>query len=539
MTRNTRATQSAPGARFTVAAAQFEIITNDVAHNLTEATAAYTEARQKGAEIVVLPRHAVAGPGNNVPIASIYAAETRLRELTGDGGTLIAARSDATIIVWRNGRQVAGARDRTSLDHSGAHIEVLAGVPTGSDPVATADSDLVIISDSDSYTDEAHQQRVAQLKDLTHGIRPVIWVNHVGGFEHHVYDGDTRTLNADGEVIARAATWVTTIVYTRVTRTGDHVTVKSDDKSTRRGDDEELYLALVTGIRSYHVSNRIEGAVVGLSGGIDSALVGALVTDALGPEHVVGISMPGPFSSTHSVTDAAQLAHNLGIELRHTDIRNSYRVLDEALANANSGWDDNYVNIAHQNVQARLRGTIAMAVANQTGRIVCATGNKTEAALGYATLYGDTVGGYAPIIDVYKGSVYRLANWRNQLTEQRAQRLFGAYSVAAPIPQNSIDKAPSAELAPGQRDEKELASYDLADAIVAQHLTTDNDDDTIARLVGAESDVVAKLRRRIDASEYKRRQVAIGPRVTTSALGHDWNHPLTARSNATQSNIPH
>jgi len=275
--------------------------------------------------------------------------------------------------------------------------------------------------------------------------------------------------------------------------------------------DEEMYRALETGLRDYLRKNGFTDAVVGLSGGIDSALTATLAVDALGSDHVHGVLMPSQYSSAGSVADAEALCANLGIEHRMLPVEAAHRAIESTLA---ASFEGRGPDITEENLQARVRGTLLMALSNKFGWIVLATGNKSELSVGYSTLYGDMVGGFAPIKDVYKTKVWDLARWRNRDAEV--------------IPLASITKPPSAELRSGQLDTDSLPPYDVLDAVLKAYVEDDLSVERIAAL-GFDEALVARVARMVDAAEYKRRQGPVGIRVTPRAFGRDRRMPVTNR----------
>lgn len=279
----------------------------------------------------------------------------------------------------------------------------------------------------------------------------------------------------------------------------------------RLDDDEELYSALVVGLRAYAAKNGFSSVLIGLSGGIDSALVAAIACDALGAQNVYGISMPSKYSSDHSKGDAADLARRTGLNFRTVPIEPMFDAYMGSLG---------LTGLAEENLQARLRGTTLMAVSNQEGQIVLAPGNKSELAVGYSTLYGDAVGAYGPIKDVYKTAVFRLAKWRNRAAEERGQ--------TPPIPEASITKPPSAELRPGQVDTDSLPDYDVLDRILELYVDRDQGLDEIVA-AGFDSALVAKTLRMVDTAEYKRRQYPPGTKISPKGFGKDRRLPITNR----------
>jgi NAD+ synthase (glutamine-hydrolysing) len=277
----------------------------------------------------------------------------------------------------------------------------------------------------------------------------------------------------------------------------------------RLEDDEEVYSALVVGLRAYVAKNGFRSVLIGLSGGIDSALVASIACDAVGAENVYGVSMPSKYSSEHSKDDAAELARRTGLNFRTVPIEPMFDAYMGVLG---------LTGLAEENLQSRLRGTLLMAISNQEGHIVLAPGNKSELAVGYSTLYGDSVGAYGPIKDVYKTSVFRLAEWRNRAAAERGQ--------TPPIPENSISKPPSAELRPGQVDTDSLPDYPVLDAILELYVDRDRGADEIVA-AGFDRELVTKTLRMVDRAEYKRRQYPPGTKISPKGFGKDRRLPIT------------
>ncbi|MBT2900196.1 MULTISPECIES: NAD+ synthase [unclassified Streptomyces] len=360
----------------------------------------------------------------------------------------------------------------------------------------------------------------------------------IGGQDELVFDGDSIVVDKEGEVIARAPQFSEGSVIldlelpaaeaaapSGVVDDGlriDHVVLSDRPVDTyepelaggyaeRLGDEEEIYSALVVGLRAYAAKNGFSSVLIGLSGGIDSAICAAIACDALGAQHVYGVSMPSKYSSDHSKGDAAELARRTGLNFRTVPIEPMFDAYMESLQ---------LTGLAEENLQARLRGTMLMALSNQEGQIVLAPGNKSELAVGYSTLYGDAVGAYGPIKDVYKSSVFRLAKWRNRAAEERGQ--------TPPIPEASITKPPSAELRPGQVDTDSLPDYDVLDAILEMYVDRDQGLDAIVA-AGFDAELVAKTLRMVDAAEYKRRQYPPGTKISPKGFGKDRRLPITNR----------
>lgn len=360
----------------------------------------------------------------------------------------------------------------------------------------------------------------------------------IGGQDELVFDGDSIVVDRHGEVIARAPQFAEGSVIidldlpaaaaetpSGVVNDGlriDHVVLSekplpayeaelAGGYADRLDDDEELYSALVVGLRAYAAKNGFSSVLIGLSGGIDSALVAAIACDALGAQNVYGISMPSKYSSDHSKGDAAELARRTGLNFRTVPIEPMFDAYMGSLG---------LTGLAEENLQSRLRGTMLMAVSNQEGQIVLAPGNKSELAVGYSTLYGDSVGAYGPIKDVYKTSVFRLAKWRNRAAEERGQ--------TPPIPEASITKPPSAELRPGQVDTDSLPDYDVLDRILEMYVDRDQGLDAIVA-AGFDQALVAKTLRMVDTAEYKRRQYPPGTKISPKGFGKDRRLPITNR----------
>jgi len=342
-----------------------------------------------------------------------------------------------------------------------------------------------------------------------------VYVNTVGGQDELVFDGDSMVFAADGTLLYRAAQFAEELFVVDVPVAGSAPTdralppIEIRSPEPRLSEDAEIYTALTIALRDYVTKNRFSGVVIGLSGGIDSALTAVIAVDALGPDNVRGVTMPTRYSSAGSVADSRMLAANIGCRFDEIPIDDVFASYLEALGPVFKGTEQ---NVAEENIQARIRGSMLMALSNKFGDMVVATGNKSEMAVGYATLYGDMAGGYAVLKDVYKTVVYRLARWRNREGEV--------------IPEAIIDKEPSAELRPDQKDSDSLPEYGLLDQILRRYIELDMDADAVAA-AGFDAGTTHRVARMVDRNEYKRRQAAPGVKITKKAFGRDRRLPIT------------
>lgn len=365
------------------------------------------------------------------------------------------------------------------------------------------------------------QQRVAELG------APIAYVNMTGGQDDLVFDGDTIVVGAQGSLIARAPQFedCLLLVDLELEASTSHPDLviqekrlpvfmaRSSEIAPRLDDLGEVWNALVVGLRDYITKNNFKTVVVAISGGIDSALVAAIAVDALGTDRVYGLSLPSKYSSDHSLSDAEELAANTGL---------NYRVIEiEPIVSAFLG-ELHLEGIAQENLQARVRGVTLMGVSNQEGHLVLATGNKSELAVGYSTLYGDAVGAFAPIKDIYKTDVWALSTWRNEQARLRGQ--------VPPIPVGSIFKEPSAELRPDQKDSDSLPEYHLLDEVLLRYVEGDEGGAALIAS-GLDAALVKRVITMVDRAEYKRRQYPPGTKVSPRAFGKDRRLPITSRWN--------
>jgi len=366
---------------------------------------------------------------------------------------------------------------------------------------------------------------------------PILYVNCVGGQDELVFDGDSMVVAPDGAVLMRAPQFVEDVFYVDVPLPagpaeppdvlGEVMSVRRCDTGVVPGpprelvagevaprlrDEEEVWQALVLGLRDYVGKNGFRSVVLGLSGGIDSAVVAAVAADAIGGSNVYGVSMPSVYSSEHSRSDAAELARRIGADYREVPIKPMVDAFLSALP---------LTGVAEENVQARIRGTTLMGLSNAEGHLVLATGNKSELAVGYTTIYdAGSIGGFSPIKDVPKSFVWALARWRNEQAEARGE--------TPPIPPNSITKPPSAELSPGQLDSDSLPDYHLLDEILLRYVDLDRGTAEIVA-EGFDAALVQRVARLVDAAEWKRRQYPPGTKISFKAFGRDRRLPITNR----------
>ncbi len=353
---------------------------------------------------------------------------------------------------------------------------------------------------------------------------PLVYVNMVGGQDDLVFDGDSIVVDANGKLLARSPQFVEGLMLVDIdARIGSGIPdilisdipiAKYEKLKVGKVDPldplGEIWEALVLGLRDYVSKNGFKSVALGLSGGIDSALVAAIAVDALGPKAVHAIALPSRYSSTHSLEDALALALNTGLNYRVISIEPMVAAYLNSI---------NLDGLAEENLQARVRGTTLMGLSNQEGHLILATGNKSELAVGYSTLYGDAVGGFAPIKDIFKVDVWNLAKWRNDQAIKRGE--------TPPIPANSISKEPSAELRPGQKDSDSLPAYPILDQILAIYIEKAGSVDAIVA-AGFDRALAEKVILMVDRAEFKRRQYPPGPKVTSLAFGKDRRLPMTS-----------
>jgi len=349
--------------------------------------------------------------------------------------------------------------------------------------------------------------------------RPLLYAHLVGGQDEVVFDGASFALDAQGEVTARAPAFEPDLLMLDLDAAG----TACGEISPVPELEAQAWAALVTGVRDYLGKNGFPGAIIGLSGGVDSALVLALAVDAIGADQVRTVMMPSPYTADISWIDAREMATNLGVRYDEIAIEPMFQAFRGALAPHFEGRAE---DTTEENLQARIRGTLLMALSNKLGAIVLTTGNKSEMATGYCTLYGDMAGGFAVIKDVAKTLVYRLCAWKNRQPNRRADG-----SIGPVIPARILTRAPSAELRPDQTDQDSLPPYEVLDAILARYMEDDQGIEEIVDAGFARADV-ERVTHLIKLNEYKRRQAPVGIRITHRAFGRDWRYPITSKFRA-------
>ncbi len=532
-----------------IALGQLNITVGDLDGNVTRMSEWTARATADGADMICFPELAVTGyPPEDLILRSEFRRDTiaalhRLATETSEGCAVLVGFVDDTPQGARNaaavlmGGQVASRYHKIKLPNYGVFDEKRYFVPGGAGCIARIGTSSIGVSIcEDAWTPGApfdayaaagiqvltninaspyHRHKTSERLDICRARARetgawVVYVNAVGGQDELVFDGGSMVVSPDGDVVAHAAMFDEDLLVVEI----DGHAATAAHRDPWPAGPEEVYGALVLGLGDYVRKNGFHEVVLGLSGGVDSALVATLAADAIGPGSVRALAMPSPYSSRGSLDDAVECAARLGIRLDEIRIDDVFSAVREALKDVFAGTED---SLAEENIQARIRGTLLMAVSNKLEPLVLATGNKSEYAVGYATLYGDMAGGFAPIKDVPKTLVYDLVRWRNAQGPDHG-----------PIPAAIVDKPPSAELRPDQRDSDSLPPYDVLDPIVEAYVEDDlGVDDIVAR--GADRALVERVTALIDRAEYKRRQSAPGVKITPKAFGRDRRLPITNR----------
>ncbi len=374
----------------------------------------------------------------------------------------------------------------------------------------SAGAQSIVILNASPYHRNKYQQRVDMLmKRQQKTPLPIFYVNIVGGQDELVFDGDSLVMNAQSELVGRGPNFETALLHYQWFA-DNSITAVDTPFCQSQSELADLYKALVTAVHDYVTGNGFDGVVIGLSGGVDSALTLAIAADALGAEQVHAVMMPSRYTAQMSLDDAAAQADVMGVDYKTISIEPTFQAFLQTLKDEFAGKE---VDTTEENIQARCRGVILMALSNKLGRMVLTTGNKSEMAVGYSTLYGDMAGGFAPLKDVEKQLVYALCDYRN--------------SVGQVIPQRVLDRPPSAELRPDQQDQDSLPDYEILDAILRMSVEEDVPRQQIVD-AGYDEQVVNKVLRMVQINEYKRRQAPPGVKITQRAFGRDRRYPITS-----------
>jgi NAD+ synthase len=554
--------------RIAIALAQINPTVGDVAGNIERVRRARAEAKRLGADLVVMGELVVSGyPPEDLVLKPMFldsvaaAVEAFARE-TADGGPAVLLTApwrdstsgngattwgqrvyNATLMIDRGAIQTA--RYKHDLPNYGVFDEkrvftagplpgpiALGGVRLGvmicedmwtpdvTECLEESGAEILIVPNGSPFEHDKLDERIQlAVARVTESGLPLIYVNQIGGQDELVFDGASFVLDADRTLRVQAPAWRESVVLTRWRRNGaGRWSCEPGEIAAPPAELEQIYQAMVLGLRDYVDKNKFPGVILGLSGGIDSALCAALAVDALGPERVRAVMMPSPYTSRDSLEDAAEVARLLSIRLDTVSIEPAMAAFSDMLAPLFEGRQP---DTTEENIQSRARGLTLMALSNKFGHMVLSTGNKSEMSVGYATLYGDMCGGYAVLKDVYKTTVFKLSRWRNQM------RPTGAKGPAGRVmPERVITKPPTAELKPNQTDQDTLPPYDVLDDILHGLIEGEL---PIAAIVGRGHDeaTVRRVWRMLDRAEYKRRQAPPGVKLTRRAFGRERRYPIT------------
>jgi NAD+ synthase (glutamine-hydrolysing) len=540
--------------RLRIALAQLDLLVGDVRGNLEQIVAAAVRARDAlQADLLLCPELALSGyPPEDLlfhrglrqqieqALTELQSAVPEIGVLVGypeyaqgriynaaalmRGGRVLAQHRKACLPnykVFDEKRYFAAGASPSIVDFDGFRLGLLicedVWEPEPCAGLRALGAEALVVINASPF--EIHKQRERE-RVMGERVRetglPAVYVNLLGGQDELVFDGNSFAMDAQGRVAMRAPAFEAGLYVAEFERTGaavgtgNAVAVRPGPVAAELSDEESVYRALVTGVRDYVGKHGFPGAVIGLSGGVDSALTLAIAVDALGAQRVHAVMMPSRYTSQMSRDDAAQQAAAMGVSLSSIPIEGMFAATLAALAQEFAGTR---VDATEENIQARCRGVLLMAISNKTGRMLLTTGNKSEMAVGYATLYGDMAGGFAPIKDCGKLLVYRLARYRN--------------SVERVIPESVLTRAPTAELRPDQKDSDSLPPYEILDPILEGFIEEDLSVEEICAR-GFERDVVARVLDMVKRAEYKRRQAPPGVRVSRRAFGRDWRYPITS-----------
>ncbi|MGQ0665109.1 MAG: NAD+ synthase [Pseudomonadota bacterium] len=546
-----------------LACAQMNPTVGDLAGNAAKIRAAWTAAGRGGADLVIYPELAVSGyPPEDLVLKPAFQqavdqAVGALAAATAAGGPALLLGApwvdnhklyNAALLL--EGGRIAARRFKHDLPNYGVFDEkrVFAAGPLPGpivfkdvrlgvmicEDMWTADcaeclvesgAEILLVPNGSPFeTDKVDERLNLAVARVTETGLPLVYVNQVGGQDELVFDGASFALDSDCRLAAQSPSWAEAVTLTNWARGAAEKWRCTASEVVKPAEGmEAIYRALTMGLRDYVVKNRFPGVILGLSGGIDSALCAAIATDALGPDKVRAVMMPSPFTSRDSLEDAASVARLVGIRLDEVSIEPAMRAFADMLRDHFAGTQP---DTTEENVQSRCRGITLMALSNKFGHMVVSTGNKSEMSTGYATLYGDMCGGFAVLKDVYKTTVFELARWRNQA---------GPLGLAGPagrvMPERVIAKPPSAELKPDQTDEASLGPYAVLDDVLSCLIEREM---PIAEIVrrGHDEAAVGRIWRLLDVAEYKRRQAPPGVKITRRSFGRDRRYPITNRFRA-------
>lgn len=526
-----------------IALAQFNPIVGDISGNTAKIIHLAQQAKAQGAQVMLTPELALTGyPPEDLLLRNDFhqavnnALETLLSE---DDITLIIGHPLKqgnecfnTASVIRDGNYLGQYHKMTLpneevfdecryftpgiaplvFEQAGSRFGILICEDVWATEPAAATTEcganvIFVLNASPFHRQKFHERQQAVRYRALENQVPIIYVNMVGGQDELVFDGASFAVNQNGDILSQAAFFKEELIF--LDMANNHI--MAAEYQSIPGELEMIYEALVTSVRDYVNKNSFSGVLLGLSGGIDSALTLTIAVDALGADKVSTVMMPSSYTAQISVEDSRKMIKTLGITYQEIDIWPIYETFIQSLS---SSFADKETDSTEENIQARIRGTLLMALSNKTGNLVLTTGNKSELATGYCTLYGDMVGGFAPLKDVEKTLVYQLSLWRNSKQEI--------------IPLRIIQRPPSAELSPGQTDQDSLPKYDILDAILTRYVEHNQSADQIISSGYLKEDV-QKVIRLITSNEYKRKQGPIGPKITHRAFGKDWRYPITNR----------
>lgn len=545
--------------RFSIALAQLNPLVGDVAGNKKQLLGARAQAASQGADLVVAGElHLTGYPPEDLVMkpALVEACKAALEDLigaTGDGGPGLVVgmpyKEDGALynsVALLDAGQLVGVRHKHFLPNYGVFDEqrlfargpvpgplnfrgVRIGLPICEDIwfpdvvecLEETGAELLLVANGSPFEEAKVNIRVQQaVARVAESGLPLAYVNQVGGQDELVFDGASFVLQGDCALAVQLPAWEEAVVLTQWDRGSEGWTCAPGVKAALEEGRDATYQALLCALRDYVVKNGFPGVVLGLSGGIDSALTAAIAVDALGPDKVHCVMLPSKFTSRESLEDAAACAKALGAVLDTVSIEGAVEAVGEALGPLFAGTQ---AGIAEENIQSRLRGVMLMALSNKFGHMLLTTGNKSEVSVGYSTLYGDMCGGYNVLKDIYKTDVYALSRWRNEVLPARALGPRGEV-----IPQNIIDKAPTAELKENQTDQDSLPPYEVLDGILQGLVEGEK---SVADLVadGFEEATVKRVEHLLYISEYKRRQAAPGAKIGPKNFGRDRRYPITNR----------